>query len=291
MSGLAYRFTEGDIIAVADEETEEVVEEESNAEETKHFILLKASDCGASGGVGGGFSQGNTCASGSGGTEPIKRDVVSDNDYGARLNPDTYVFEADEDKMQAHIAEDKPEMSDSEYESIVQYQAEGFYEQFNEKLRAEGYEADLNELESRVRQDLDNVLSRSRLSADRTLWRGVQDDSKRWDKLTVGSYVSNEGYMSTSLNPLFAHGFAMGKESALGFADTKDGVMFKIKAPKGSIAAGIEDRYYESDATAIESGGASTMSEYVLPREARLRVTGKFIDPDFGKVVELEYEN
>lgn len=136
------------------------------------------------------------------------------------------------------------------------------YEEINEALR-EGREL---ELETKW---IDSALKKSPgFKEDTVVFRGLTGDPM----LDTGDEFTDKGYISTSINPVVAEGFA--NQDAIG-----GGVMFEINVPKGHPAAYVSD-----------IGGNSSEFETILPRDTQLRITGSHTIDTYNQMTLKVYE-
>lgn len=102
---------------------------------------------------------------------------------------------------------------------------------------------------------LDSAVAKSPLAADLELFRGVDGDVASYMiavGLHAGSILENDGFLSTSADPIAARLFAMFPPG---------GMVLRIRAPAGTLAL---------DMSGLSNYPAER--EFLLPRGSRLRV-------------------
>lgn len=99
---------------------------------------------------------------------------------------------------------------------------------------------------------LDKAIAQGRLEVDLVLYRGIEAGA---DEYEVGAILSDDGYMSTTLDQRLAQRYATGPNG-------EPGLVFEIRAPAGTTA-GFPDRL----------GVFEEQLEVLLPRGTIIRVT------------------
>ena len=146
-------------------------------------------------------------------------------------------------------------LSKPEKHALANYQGSGGdYEAINGALRSGGHHESV--------PHIDSALAKNALHADHIVYRaasheGVTHLNTLPDHQVVGAKIHDKGYLSTSLNRLKTKDFQ---------ADNAPTASFRIRVPKGTHAAFIDD-------LKRESGFAE--HEVLLPRNGHLKVTGR----------------
>ena len=150
-----------------------------------------------------------------------------------------------------------------ERESLRDYAGEA-YTDINDGLRGGPMKAMDPATRAKVKV-LDGVIKKNQLPETAQVYRGL---SAQLTKVKVGDTFTDKGFMSTSMDPAIASGFA-------------DGVVFRIKVPKGTNAALIGNK------TPVAGGGAGSEEEILLGRGTKIKVTG-YKKVGSGYVVDAE---
>lgn len=137
-----------------------------------------------------------------------------------------------------------PSLSDGEISALSFYKEEG-YSDINSALR-NGEEYDSNTIDA-----IDSAISKSELTRDAVLYRGMNPDLI--DYMNEGEVFKDAGYVSTTKNPSTAEDFGI---------QFGRNIMMEIHAPKGTNALHLD--------LAIEA--ARDEKEFLLPRNSSFRI-------------------
>ena len=160
-------------------------------------------------------------------------------------------------------------LSPEEKQAIIRYQSNNL--EFNEFLRTGNKFSEFGpQATPKEYRHLDEAISRSRINADTTLYRGTSTAmfKNHSVKGSIGKVISDKGYMSTSTQ----------RNSAEMYAED---VLLKINAPKGTKGAkisGLDAKFKENH-------------EILLPRNTSYKILSvKEIKGNTGVSYEVEAE-
>jgi hypothetical protein len=156
------------------------------------------------------------------------------------------------------IATESEELGQDLQTAIKAY-TDGSYSKLNAALRAG---KPMDAAQATLAAHLDTAIRKSKIKEDITTYRGVKEPAKFFgENVKIGTVIVDNGYISTSKNPSTGHGWS------------GDGLVAKIKLPKGSSALDVSPMSLHS-----------SEAEVLLPRGSMFKIVGVS-----GKTVEIEY--
>lgn len=210
---------------------------------------------------------------GSGGSAP-PREFFQDVDLS------TYAFDQPEDVREwasPFAGKWKSDLTKAEREAIDFYAGDGF-DEINHRLRKGTYSPDslisADEQQSSI-SAIDTALTKTSLPAPVVVYRGASK-SAFTGQPSPGDIVTDNGFMSTSLDPRTARKFHTIAENR----NAGSGYLMRIEVPQGTNAAYLD--------VLQDEGSLSWESEILLPRNTTMVVKSVSTSSDGIRVVELE---
>jgi len=176
-------------------------------------------------------------------------------------------------------------LSEEQVTALQDYVSVGGYEEFNEELRLGAVLGLDLAPDTAAKADLmESAIQGASFKDDVVVYRGLNDDEGFYQTASVGDYITDPAFVSTSMDSVVAEMFAVGEMS------NENPVVMKITIPAGTPALSGEalaQRLYGGWTGDFDDELDSVVNEVILNRGTPLEVTGTNTS---GKITFLEVE-